>query len=174
MDSGKIPTKRSFNSDDLKMLEQRREYHPEEMASFIELACLHRKILEQLKQVTASDSVFCHRQACVNRYTKDTYISGCLWDYADGDFKFIIVLGIKNLSTGEWLNRSSAGTSFGVDVYDYISGSRRDDPMTPPVRYDLQRQGDAMIVRCGRYKSQSALPPAGFEVYTYVMWFDTE
>ena len=99
---------------------------------------------------------------------------GSRWDRGQAYNKFIIILGIKNLATGEWLNRSSGATSFGVDVYDYTSGGCMDGPMTSPVRYDLLRQGDAMILRCSRYKSQAALPPAGFEVYTYVMWFDTE
>ncbi len=167
------PIERCFDDDALSMLEERSPFNPEDLVPFIDIACLHRRIIFHLQQGMFSDSIFC-RQACVGRYTKNSRILGCNYDHGDGLNKFIIILGIVNLEMGEWLNCSSAATSFGVDVYNYTSGSRWDNPTTRPVRYDLQRQGDAMIVRCSRYKSRAFHPPAGFEVWTYVMWFDTE
>ena len=167
------PIERCFDESDINILEQRRECDRVALAQFMEIACLHRMILNHLAPVMFCDSIIC-KKACVNRYTKNSRILECIYDRGVANNKFIIILGIKNLETGEWLNRSSGATSFGIDVYNYISGGRRDDPMTPPVRYDLQRQGDAMIVRCSRYKSRAFHPPAGFEVWTYVMWFDTE
>ncbi len=167
------PIERCFDESDINILEQRRECDRMALAQFMEIACLHRMILNHLAGVMFCDSIIC-KKACVNRYTKNSRILEYNYDHGDGFNKFIIILGIKNLESGEWLNGSSAATSFGVDVYNYISGDRRDDPVAPAVRYDLLRQGDAMIVRCGRYKSRVFHPPAGFEVWTYVMWFDTE
>ena len=167
------PIRRCFDESDISFLEERVECDPVAFAQFKQIACLHCMILKHLAPVMFCDSIIC-KKACVNRYTKNSRILECIYDRGVANNKFIIILGIKNLETGEWLNRSSAATSFGVDVYNYISGGRRDDPMTPAVRYDLQRQGDAMIVRCSRYKSRAFHPPAGFEVWTYVMWFDTE
>jgi hypothetical protein len=167
------PIRRCFDESDISFLEERVECDPVAFAQFKQIACLHRMILKHLAPVMFCDSIIC-KKACVNRYTKNSRILECNYDHGDGLNKFIIILGIMNLETGEWLNGSSAATSFGVDVYNYTSGSRWDNPTTRPVRYDLQRQGDAMIVRCSRYKSRAFHPPAGFEVWTYVMWFDTE
>ena len=154
------------------MLENHGEFEPTVAASFVDMACAHRKFLKHLAGVMFCDSVIC-KKSCVTRYTKYMGLQKCKYDGVSNN-KFIIILGIKNLDTGVWLDRSSPATSFGIDVYNYQSGSWHDEPETRPVRYDLQRQGDAMIVRCSRYKSRAFHPPAGFEVWTYIMWFDTE
>ena len=154
------------------MLEIRGVFEPTAAAPFVDMACAHRKFLKHLAGIMFCDSIVCNK-SCVNRYTKYTGLSECKYDGGVSNNKFIIILGIKNLDTGVWLDRSSPATSFGIDVYNYQSGSWWDEVNTRPVRYDLQRQGDAMIVRCSRYMSRTVLPPAGFEVYTYAMWFDT-
>ena len=154
------------------MLEIRDVFELTEATPLMDLGCFHRRASTHLAGVMFCDSIVCNK-SCVNRYTKYTGLSECKYDGGVSNNKFIIILGIKNLDTGVWLDRSSPATSFGIDVYNYQSGSWNDEPETRPVRYDLQRQGDAMIVRCSRYMARTVLPPAGFEVYTYAMWFDT-
>jgi hypothetical protein len=157
----------------IDMLEQRAPCHREDMATFFDIGCLHRRFVAHVTLVLCCHSIIV-RRSCVFRYTNLTDADGEYWDTAHAFNKVIIILGIKNTLTGEWLNRSSGPTRFGVDVFNYLSGSVRDNPMNGPVHYPLPLVGDAMIIRCSRYKSCTALPPAGFEVYTYVIWFNTE
>ena len=166
-------THRELNREDLDMFMGRRVVDDAVMAPFIDLACLHRILVAHLAMVLCCCAVDCVKSAVV----KQTKTSGCAgdhWDQTRAFNKLIIILGIKNLETGEWLDRRSSGpTSCGVDVFTYLSGSQQDDPFALPARYDLLRQGDAMILRSSRYKSRTVPPPAGFEVYKYVIWFNT-
>ena len=113
-------------------------------------------------------------KACVFKQTHNSGLHGGYWDSRFANQKLTIIIGILNTATGQWLDGGSTPTSGGVGVYNFESGTRDDGSIVVPVRYDLLRQGDAMIVRCPRYKSRTAPPPAGFDVYKYVIWFNTQ
>ena len=113
-------------------------------------------------------------KARVFKQTHDTGLLNEHWDRRFAYDKVAIILGIRNTATCEWLNGNSGPTSGGADVYNFHYGSTGDQSMTVPVRYDLLRQGNAMIVRCSRYKTTTVPHPVGFVVNKFVIWFNAE
>ena len=113
-------------------------------------------------------------KACVFKQTRDTGLLGGYWDNRFAYNKLIITLGIQDTATGDWLDGSSGPTSGGADVYNFRSGTGGDNTMAVPVRYDLLHQGDAVILRRSRYKSTTVAPPVGFDVYKFIIWFNTK
>ena len=113
-------------------------------------------------------------KSCALKQTKDSGLLVAHWGASPAYSKLILTLCIYDTEAGRWLDRSSGPTSGGVDVHIYLPDSTDDNPMTAPVRYDLTYAGDAMNPRCDRYKSQTPPPPAGFDVYKYILWFNGE
>jgi hypothetical protein len=157
--------------EDLAMFMGYRVVADEDFAPFVDFACLHRVSVAHLIKVLCCYEIDCIKAAVL----KQTTTTGCAVAHVEktrASNKFVMILGIKNKATGEWLDRTSAPVSCGVDVWPHLSGSAQDHPLAEPVRYDLLRQGDAMIIRSSRYKSRTVPPPAGFEVYKYIIWFN--
>ena len=152
-----VATCRGFTKDHILALEMRCKYNIEEMATFIDIARLCRMIVTHLAEVLCCYAIT-GTKSQVTKQTNDSGGEVAQWDYTSAYNKLILILGIYEMAAGRWLDRSSGPTSGGVGVYNCRSGSRDDNPMTVPARYDLPHAGDAMILRCDRYKSETPHP----------------
>lgn len=166
---------RMFDFDDCLMLEQKNTifYRRDEVADFIDLACLHRVLVAHAIKVSCCPALDV-RKACVYKQTSE---SGCLAPhYGSGTAENLLIalLGTWDKTNEVWLTREGKMVPGGVNVYPASYGTREDDPMALPIRYDLKLQGDAMILRHRRYKSETVPPPPGYDVYKYVIWFNAE
>ena len=142
-------TCRGFTKDHILKLEMRCSHNVEEMATSIDIACLHRMLVTHLVTVLCCFPIK-GTKSCVTKQTNDSGLLVAHWDDSSAYNKFILILGIYDTAAGRWLDRISGPTSGDISVYNYLSGAANGDPMTVPVRCDLTHVGDAMILRCDR------------------------
>ena len=70
-----VTTCREFDDVDILKLEQRGRYNNEEMAPFIDIACLHRMLVAHLAMVLCCYSIKVTK-SCVSKQTHDSGLLG--------------------------------------------------------------------------------------------------
>ena len=145
---------RMFDCHTCKQLENAVSFKIEDMAPWIDFACLHRMLIKHIISVLGCRSLDVF-DSCVFKQTRDSGLLCAHYEQSRALNCFITILGIFDQANHRWLDHTSPPTSCGVGVFNDLSGDVLANPRTFPVRYNLTHQGDAMILRASRFKNQT-------------------
>ena len=163
---------RVFGHDACEALMGLRPMSQKDNDRFARVSVLQRKFHLMLQRTVADPSLRVDHVSIL-RQREDV---GCLDRHFDSDKRLqcaILVLAIYDCTEHDWCDHISPEVPCGVDVFDFYSGDREDQADAFSVRCPLNHVGDCMILRGAHFANKTVKPPPGFEVYKYVVWFET-